>query len=145
MVIGYRLEMAPPPVADYLRLRQEAGLATKTVEQAAAGVANAWAACHVVEETTGEIVGMGRVIGDGGWYFHVIDMAVLPAHQRRGIGDAVLVALLDRIRADAPPGAWVTLLADPPGRRLYARHGFTETAPHSLGMARYLDPDEITG
>ena len=135
---GYRLEMDPPPAEDYLRLRLEAGLSPKTAEQAAAGVANAWAACHVVAEATGEIVGMGRVIGDGGWYFHVIDMAVLPAHQRRGIGDAVLVALLDRIRRDAPPGAWVTLLADPPGRRLYARHGFTETAPHSLGMAQYL-------
>jgi len=33
---------------------------------------------------------MGRVIGDGGWYFHIVDMAVLPEHQRRGLGDAVL-------------------------------------------------------
>jgi hypothetical protein len=28
---------------------------------------------------------MGRVIGDGGWYFHVVDMAVLPEHQRRDL------------------------------------------------------------
>ena len=55
--------------------------------------------------------------------------------QRRGIGDSVLTALLDRIRAAAPPGATVNLLADPPGRRLYARHGFAETAPGSIGMA----------
>jgi hypothetical protein len=47
----------------------------------------------------------------------------------------VLTALLDRIKAIAPPGAFVNLLADPPGRRLYARHGFVETAPHSIGMA----------
>ncbi len=62
-------------------------------------------------------------------------MAVLPSHQRRGIGDAVLGWLVDRIRSDAPPGAWITLLADPPGRRLYERHGFVETAPGSVGMA----------
>ena len=67
-------------------------------------------------------MGMGRVIGDGGWYFHIVDMAVLPEHQRRGIGDAILTALIDRIRVEAPPGAWVNLLADPPGRRLYERH-----------------------
>jgi ribosomal protein S18 acetylase RimI-like enzyme len=79
------------------------------------------------------------VIGDGGWYFHIADIAVLPAHRRRGLGDAILTALIDRIRAEAPPGAWVTLLADPPGRGLYARHGFRETAPHSLGMALTLD------
>ena len=55
---------------------------------------------------------------------HVVDMAVLPAHQRRGLGDRILGTLLARIRQTAPPGAYVSLLADPPGRRLYARHGF---------------------
>jgi len=65
-------------------------------------------------------------------------MAVVPSHQRRGLGDAVLRALLDQIRARAPSGAYVNLLADPPGRRLYARHGFAETAPGSIGMALRL-------
>ena len=81
---------------------------------------------------------MGRVIGDGGWYFHVVDMAVLPDHQRRGLGSAVLTHLLEQIRARAPKGAFVSLLADPPGRRLYARHGFAESAPDSVGMALLL-------
>jgi len=66
-------------------------------------------------------------------------MAVLPAHQRRGIGDAVLSALLGRIREVAPPGAYVNLLADPPARRLYERHGFGATAPGSIGMAIKLE------
>jgi len=78
---------------------------------------------------------MGRLLGDGGWYFHVVDMAVLPEHQRRGLGDSMLSALLDRVRELAPPGAYVNLLADAPGRRLYERHGFVETAPDSVGMA----------
>jgi GNAT superfamily N-acetyltransferase len=82
---------------------------------------------------------MGRLLGDGGWYFHVVDMAVLPEHQRRGLGDAVLEALLNRVRSAAPPGASVNLFADPPGRRLYAKHGFTETAPDSVGMALFTD------
>ena len=78
---------------------------------------------------------MGRVLGDGGWYFVIIDMAVLPQHQRKGIGDAIMTALLARIR-ESSPGAQVSLLADPPGRRLYARHGFVESAPGSIGMWR---------
>jgi ribosomal protein S18 acetylase RimI-like enzyme len=139
MTPGYRLVMTAPPVADYLRLRRESGLTPKTEEQGVAALPGSWAACHVVVDGSGEVVGMGRVIGDGGWYFHVVDMAVLPAHQRRGLGDAVLGALLDRIRQVAPPGAWVNLLADPPGRALYARHGFTETAPGSVGMAMRLE------
>lgn len=132
---GYLLLPTPPAVPDYLRLRRESGLSPKTAQQATAALAGSWAVCHVVHEASGEAVGMGRVLGDGGWYFHVVDMAVLPGHQRRGIGHAVLTSLVDRVHAAAPPGAWVSLLADPPGRRLYSRHGFTETAPGSIGMA----------
>ncbi|MDQ1713906.1 MAG: hypothetical protein QOE45_3356 [Frankiaceae bacterium] len=135
MTPGYRLVPTAPPVADYLRLRREAGLSPKTEEQAVVALPGSWFACHVVHEVTGEVAGMGRLLGDGGWYFHVVDMAVLPSHQRRGVGDAVLGALLDRVRSAAPPGAYVNLLADPPGRRLYERHGFKETAPDSVGMA----------
>ena len=134
----YSLIMTPPPLDDYLHLRAAAGLSPKTGQQAAAALSGAWATCHVVHKETGAVAGMGRLLGDGGWYFHVVDMAVLPEHQRRGLGDAILAALLDRIRAAAPPGAYVNLLADPPGRRLYERHGFTETAPHSVGMALRL-------
>lgn len=136
---GYRLVPAAPGVEDYLALRGRSGLSSKTREQAAAGLPGSWGACHVVHEETGEVIGMGRLLGDGGWYFHVIDMAVLPEHQRRGLGDAVLRHLLDEVRSRAPAGAYVNLLADPPGRKLYARHGFAETAPGSLGMALRLD------
>jgi ribosomal protein S18 acetylase RimI-like enzyme len=135
---GYRLVSGAPSVRDYLALRERAGLSPKRADQVAAAVGGSWAAVHVVHEASGDTVGMGRVLGDGGWYFHVADMAVLPEHQRRGIGDAVLGALLDEIRERAPAGAYVNLLADPPGRRLYARHGFVETAPHSIGMALTL-------
>jgi GNAT superfamily N-acetyltransferase len=134
----YRLVMAAPPVEDYLRLRRETGLSPRTREQAEAALPGGWAASHVIHGPSGEIVAMGRLIGDGGWYFHVIDMAVLPPHQRRGLGDRVLGALLTVVRARAPEGAYVNLLADPPGVRLYERHGFRATAPDSVGMAVWL-------
>jgi GNAT superfamily N-acetyltransferase len=130
---GYELRDVPPTVEEYLVLRERAGLSPKTADQATAALHGSWAAVSVVHASAA--VAMGRVIGDGGWYFHVVDMAVLPEHQRRGLGDAVLTRLLERIREQAPPGAYVNLLADPPGRRLYARHGFADTAPGSIGMA----------
>ncbi|WP_206330443.1 GNAT family N-acetyltransferase [Modestobacter sp. KNN46-3] len=130
---GYELRDVAPQVEEYLTLRRRSGLSPKTSNQATAALSGSWAAASVVH--SGTAVAMGRVIGDGGWYFHVVDMAVLPEHQRRGLGDAVLTRLLARIAAVAPPNAYVNLLADPPGRRLYARHGFVETAPDSIGMA----------
>lgn len=138
---GYALEAGVPAAADYLRLRHDSGLTPRTMEQARLALPGSWSACFVVEVGTGTTVGMGRLIGDGGWYFHVIDMAVLPAHQRLGIGDAVLSWLLDQVRQHAPADAFVSLMADPPGRRLYARHGFTERRDLSIGMAMWLGRD----
>ena len=138
---GYELVPGVPELDDYLRLRLEAGLTPRSPEAVRLALKGSWAACHVVHRDPAdparvETVGMGRLIGDGGWYFHVVDMAVLPTHQRRGIGDAVLSWLVGRISELAPPGAYVSLMADPPGRRLYERHGFTDG--RSVGMAMVL-------
>jgi ribosomal protein S18 acetylase RimI-like enzyme len=108
---GYRVVDGPPALDDYLRLRDRTGLTPKRRDQAEAALKGGWAAVHVVRDADASTVGMGRVLGDGGWYFHVVDMAVLPEHQRRGLGDAILGALLEQIRRDAPPGAYVSLLA----------------------------------
>jgi GNAT superfamily N-acetyltransferase len=136
---GYALRPGVPAPNVYRRLRHEAGLTPRTHEQAALASPGSWAACHVVAVDGDATVGMGRLIGDGGWYFHVVDMAVAPAHQRRGIGDWILAWLLEKIRASAPPDAYVSLMADPPGRHLYARHGFAEDPARSIGMAMWLD------
>lgn len=77
---------------------------------------------------------MGRIIGDGGWYFHIADMATMPEHQRRGLGRAVLEILLAEIGEHAPPDPYITLLADEPGRPLYRSLGFVPTEPSSIGM-----------
>ncbi len=138
LVDPYRLIDGPPSLSDYLRLRSESGLTPRRRDQAEAALAGSWSAVHL--DAGEETVGMGRVLGDGGWYFHVVDMAILPGHQGRGLGSAILGALLDGIRDRAPEGAFVNLLADPPGRALYRRFGFLETAPDSVGMALTLGP-----
>jgi GNAT superfamily N-acetyltransferase len=149
---GYAIHQGVPPVAAYRRLRAEAGGLSLKSEQQAAGVARGTyygcyvvftpptskdveAGCKSVTDIAPEIVGMGRIIGDGAWYFHIADMAVLPSYQRKGLGDAILDHLLQHIRTHAAEGEepYVTLFADPPGRKLYAKHGFVEST-ESLGM-----------
>lgn len=133
----YRIVVGPPPLEDYLRLRRDSGLSPKDPAQGAGAIAGSWSACHVVDEH-GTPVAMGRTIGDGGWYFHIADIATDPAHQRRGLGRQVVEWLLTDIRDRAPAGAYVTLVGDPPGQRLYRALGFDDVAP-SLGMALRLE------
>lgn len=133
----YSLVSAPPTVDDYLRLREVSGLTPKRAEQAGPALRNSWA-WRTVQTREGETVAMGRLVGDGGWYFLVADMATLPEHQQRGLGRAVLTDLLDEIRDRAPAGAYVTLMADLPGQRLYEQLGFERPTNGSITMSQVL-------
>jgi ribosomal protein S18 acetylase RimI-like enzyme len=133
----YRLVDEAPSLDEYLDLRRSSGLSPKTPEQGAPALTGSWYFCHVRTGTDhagpGRAVAMGRIISDGGWYFHIADIATLPEFQRQGLGRTVMNRLLDEIRAKAPADPYVTLIADPPGRRLYESLGFVDAAP-SLGM-----------
>ena len=136
----FELISVAPTIDEYLGLRKESGLSQKTLEQGAAALSGSWFFCHVREKVSGRAVAMGRIIGDGGWYFHIADMATLPEFQGKGLGRRVIDTLVAHIRQKAPENPYITLIADPPGRRLYEQAGFTEINP-SRGMelpwARY--------
>lgn len=136
MTDDYTLTTGTPAIADYCRLRRESGLSPKSVEVAARALPNTIHAAQVHHQ--GEVVGMGRVIGDGGAFYQVTDIAVQPAHQGRGLGKAIMASLMAQLRASALPGAYVSLVADGQAHRLYAQFGFEPTAPKSIGMAQVL-------
>lgn len=121
-----------PDVADYCRLRIAAGLSPKTPEAAAVGLAGTWFGISIIHR--GEVVGMARIIGDGGCFFQVGDGAIMPAHQGRGLGTRFMRVLVDHLRDHAPACAYVTCFADGTTGRLYERFGFKPTAPGLTGM-----------
>ncbi|MDQ3791007.1 MAG: GNAT family N-acetyltransferase [Actinomycetota bacterium] len=134
--MSYVVRAETPPVEVYQRLRVAAGLSPKSTEAATAGLAGTWIAVVAYHED--RPVGMGRVIGDGGTAFQIVDVCVLPDHQGNGLGKQIMAALMDHLRQRAPRTAYVSLIADGDARHLYTRYGFAETAPHSVGMALRL-------
>jgi len=138
MTDAYSLAAEIPSVDDYLRLRVVAGLSPKTHEGASIGLPNSW--FGVTLKFEGKAVGMGRVIGDGGTAFQIVDIAVEPAHQGKGLGKRIMAALMDRLNSEAPEGAYVSLIADGDARHLYAKYGFEPVMPASIGMATRVKP-----
>nr|WP_298121943.1 GNAT family N-acetyltransferase [uncultured Pseudoxanthomonas sp.] len=122
-----------PDAATYRRLRVDAGLSPKTQEAAERGLANTLYGVSLVK--AGDVIGMGRVIGDNGTVFAVVDIAVRPDHQGQGQGRRIMAALDAWLRANAPASAYVMLIADGEARHLYSHFGFVETAPASVSMA----------
>jgi hypothetical protein len=68
------------------------------------------------------VVGMGRLIGDGGLNFDVVDIAVAPEHQ----------GFDDLFTDSRDPSAYITLMADVPA--LYEKFGFVYRSPESEGI-----------
>ncbi|MCV2351555.1 GNAT family N-acetyltransferase [Paucibacter sp. Y2R2-4] len=122
-----------PSVQSYQALRVGAGLSAKSTEAAEKGLPNSLFAVQVLYQ--GEPIGMGRVIGDGGTAFQVVDIAVLPEHQGKGLGKLIMQEISTYLEENAPATGYVSLIADGPAKDLYAKFGFVATAPASIGMA----------
>ena len=78
----------------------------------------------VVVECDDEAIGMGRVVGDGKIYFYIQDIAVIPIHQKKGIGNMIMAAITEYIRLNAPEKAFVGLFAAMGKEPFYNRYGF---------------------
>lgn len=122
-----------PSVDDYIAIRLAAGLSRKSVEAATIGLRNS---LHSVVVYDGDVrIGIGRVIGDGGCFFEITDMAVLPAYQGSGVGRLIMTALVEWLHEHAPSTAYVSLMADHGTPDFYAKFGFTASElPKSAGM-----------
>lgn len=134
------VEESVPGVEEYRALRVAAGLSPKTAEAAAAGLPNSL--FSVTVRKGDELIGMGRVVGDGGLNYEIVDMAVHPDHQRRGIGKAIMTCLMNYVDRTAHHSAYVSLLADDGAPALYEKFGFEFTAPRTVGMALNVTKDD---
>ncbi|MEM9048353.1 MAG: GNAT family N-acetyltransferase [Pseudomonadota bacterium] len=132
----YRLDPEPPSVEEYLRLRADGGLSPFSPEAAAKALPRSLIAVTIRQD--GMAVGMGRAVGDGGCFVQIVDIVVAADHRGHGLGVRIMEHLLARLRQILPVTAHVSMLADPPADRLYARFGFAPTAPRSIGMALRL-------
>lgn len=133
---SYKVAEETPPSDEYIALRSAAGLSPKTRAAADLGLPNSLFSICIRRD--GKLIGMGRVIGDGGCNFEIVDVAVHPEYQRQGLGGKIMEALVNYLREHAPSSAYVCLIADGGAPALYRRFGFEPTAPASIGMALRL-------
>lgn len=131
--MDYELVEEIPRVCDYINIRLKAGLSRKSEEAAAIGLPNS--IYSIVVYFNREPMGIGRIIGDGGCFFEITDMAVLPEHQKKGVGALIMKALVDYLHSNAPSTAYVSLMADHGTPHFYEKFGFTlSEMPKSSGM-----------
>lgn len=128
----YQVVERVPTVEEYDRVRNAAGLPVKSKTAVKRGLANTLHAVCI--EYANQVVGIGRVIGDGGLFYDIVDIAVLPEHQKRGVGSMIMGSLMKYIDAHAEPTALICLLSNRGVAGFYEKYGFQVRDPKMPAM-----------
>ena len=126
------IEERRPTLDEYNFLRRSAGW--KLTEQLPTKNALKNALYSVVATDNEKVIGIGRVIGDGGLYYYVQDLIVDPDHQGNGYGKAMMSRLMDFIKQNAHPGSIIGLMSAPGLEDFYREFGFESKPEYGTGM-----------
>jgi ribosomal protein S18 acetylase RimI-like enzyme len=131
---GFVLVERNPTLEEYQRLRRAVGWSDVETEAIEIGLNNSlFSVCVILEN---RVIGCGRVIGDGGIYFYIQDIIVLPEFQGRGIGRRIMDAIVEYLKAHARDGAFIGLMAAKGVSKFYERYDFKKRPPDAPGMFR---------
>lgn len=129
------VQSVPSPEA-YCALRVTAGLSPKSLEAAKIGLPNSLYGVSVMDGD--KLIAMGRVVGDGGCNFEIVDIAVDPDYQGKGLGRKVVEHIDGYLSSVALAGSYVSMIADEPV--FYEKLGYCLVAPASQGMTKKFKP-----
>jgi len=136
-MVAVQLVERCPNVEEYCRLIAAVGWKPRDREAITRALASSLFA--VCAERDGEVIGMGRVIGDGGLHYYLTDVVVMPVHQHRGLGSRIVAALTQYVESVPFKNTWVGLFPVEGTAAFYARFGYKAQRPSGPAMFRWLN------
>ena len=133
---NYKFSNVAPPISEFIDFRALCGWGTLSLEAAqrtlAAGIAN------TTVYNQGNVVGFGRIIGDGAIYFYIQDLIVGEPYRKTGTGSDIMIHLIAQIREIALPGASIGLMSAVTKENFYKKFGFISRPSHNYGAGMTL-------
>jgi len=127
----FTLALASPSVDDFLQLRQKVGWGELEADLAQKSLNNSL--FHVTIYHDQQLIGMGRVVGDGAMYFYIQDVVVDPDFHHQGLGTELMDTIEGYLRYTADKGSTIGLLAAQGKESFYARYGYVQRPSNTLG------------
>ena len=124
---------------EYCKLRESVGWINFSRTQTEKSLQNSL--YTVAAEEANQVVGMGRLIGDG-MYYMIVDIVVQPAYQQMGIGSKILNMIIEYVDSATPGGgrSSIQLIAEKGKETFYESRGF-KIIPHEFcgsGMRKVI-------
>jgi GNAT superfamily N-acetyltransferase len=92
---------------DFCNLQESVGFGRPNHKQIEKAIENS--IYCISAEVDGEIVGMGRLVGDGARIFYIQDVFIKPEYQGRGIGKSIVENLLEYIKSNSMKDCYVAI------------------------------------
>jgi GNAT superfamily N-acetyltransferase len=134
---GYILVERTPTTEEYRNLREAVGWGNADSAATEAGLENSLFSVCVLSDD--EVIGCGRIVGDGGMYFYLQDVMVLPEFQGQGIGRRIMDSLMEHLDEHAHAKAFIGLMASKGAAGFYMRFGFSERPSEGPGMFMVME------
>ena len=130
------LEYRPVKIEEYQKLRKTTTWDMLSDEQVKIALNNdLFTVCAMDSE---KLVGIGRLIGDGGIYFYIQDLMVLPEYKGIGIGKLIMNKLMRYVNENCQKGSFIGLMAARGLKEYYEYFGFEARNPESPGMFKII-------
>ena len=130
-----------PSVEEYHFFREHVGWGSPDPEASAISLSNAL--FTVCLEKEGKLIGIGRIVGDGGLFFYIQDLIVLNDHRKNGCGDLIMRALLEYLNQTVKKGAFVGLFSAKNVEGLYEKYGFIERPTDRFGAGMFIPIEKL--
>lgn len=121
-------------VTDYQEVRAAVGWEEISTVQAQKGIDNSYAVVSC--KANDRIIGIARVLWDGGYTAFIVDVMVKPEWQKRGIGTKMLELLIEKLESTLQTGEklMINLYSSKGKERFYEKNGFAAGS----GMVRWI-------
>ena len=119
---------------DYFNLRESVGWMNFSKEQTQKALLNSIYTVIAVDDY-GDAVGVGRLTGDG-MYYMIVDIAVCPDYQKKGIGTEIINMLITYVSRETPVGGRysIQLIAEKGKESFYEKIGFKKIPQECCGF-----------
>ncbi len=125
-----------PTVTEFQKLRSSTGWDKLDDQQVDIALSNSL--FSVCAEIGDSVVAMGRVVGDGGVYFYLQDIMVLPEYQAQKIGVRIMREIEQWLNEHAPKHAFIGLMAAQDTQGFYSKHGYQVREVRAPGMFKVV-------
>lgn len=131
------IERNPTP-EEYLLIRTAVGWGEMPLDVIAGSLEKSLYSVCIHDDLTDKILGLGRIVGDGGLCFYIQDIMIDPDYQKQGLGTKILESLMGYLQKNAPQNSFIGLMAAQGLEYFYMKFGFQVRPNEQMGPGMTL-------